>query len=106
MKHRSNRKPRGTWIPLFALALLLVPLAEGQKKNFDDTATVVAIEVPVNVTVDGEPVRGLTVDNFEILDGATGCRWQSPTRARARKARARPSSRSPGRARGKLRSGA
>lgn len=68
MKHRSNRKPRGIWIPL-AAALLLAPLAEGQKKSFDDTATVVAIEVPVNVTVDGDPVRGLTVDNFEVLDG-------------------------------------
>lgn len=40
-----------------------------QEKVFEGQARVVAIEVPVNVTDrDGEPVRGLTADSFEILD--------------------------------------
>ncbi len=61
-------KPSWNWTLLIALALLLVPVARGQK-NFTETASVVVIEVPVNVTVGGEPVRGLTIENFEVLDG-------------------------------------
>lgn len=37
--------------------------------EYTDTTSVVVVEVPVNVTTrDGEPVTGLTADNFEILD--------------------------------------
>lgn len=68
MKSRRNPQPSSNPMLLAALALLLAPAAEAQK-NFAETATVVVIEVPVNVTVDGEPVRGLTADNFEVLDG-------------------------------------
>ncbi len=46
----------------------MAPLAEAQKK-FAETATVIVVEVPVNVTVDGQPVRGLTAENFEVLEG-------------------------------------
>jgi len=35
----------------------------------DDTTTVVAVEVPVHVLVDGQPLRGLTREHFEIIDG-------------------------------------
>ena len=34
-----------------------------------DTTTVVAVEVPVHVLLDGEPLRGLGPEDFEILDG-------------------------------------
>lgn len=52
------------------LALPLGPLVEAQKNDkFADTATVLVVEVPVNVTVNGEPVRGLTAANFEVLEG-------------------------------------
>jgi VWFA-related protein len=41
-----------------------------QVPTFEGTSQVVSVEVPVNV-VDraGEPIRGLTVDDFEIYDG-------------------------------------
>jgi VWFA-related protein len=32
------------------------------------TTSVVAVEIPVEVTLDGKPMRGLTAANFEILD--------------------------------------
>lgn len=40
-----------------------------EKERFGDTTTVVAVEVPVQVIRQGDPVRGLTVDDFEILEG-------------------------------------
>lgn len=57
----------------FALTLLALlpaaPAAAQQRRGFSDVTTVVVVEVPVYVTKDGEPVRGLTADNFEITDG-------------------------------------
>ena len=57
----------------FALGLLAVlpvaPAAAQQRRGFSDVTTVVVVEVPVYVTKDGEPVRGLTANNFEITDG-------------------------------------
>lgn len=38
-------------------------------QTFGETAEVVVVEVPVQVIKDGEPVRGLTADNFEVYDG-------------------------------------
>ena len=53
-----------------ALALLLVGsgLASGQTR-FTDVTDVVIVEIPVQVIHDGEPVRGLTAENFEVRDG-------------------------------------
>ncbi len=53
---------------LLGASLLATPGA-AQRKGFGDVTTVVVVEVPVYVTKDGEPVRGLTADNFEITDG-------------------------------------
>lgn len=59
--------------PLVLLALLLVgsPLHSQDRpaKTFSDTASVVVIEVPVNVVDDGVPVRGLKAENFRVFDG-------------------------------------
>lgn len=44
-------------------------LARAADPKFSDTAQVVAVEVPVQVVADGQPVRGLTADNFEVYDG-------------------------------------
>jgi VWFA-related protein len=38
-------------------------------RTFGETTSVVAVEVPVQVIVDGKPVRGLTRENFEVVDG-------------------------------------
>lgn len=37
--------------------------------SFADRSQVVAIEIPVQVTLDGEPVRGLSEQDFEVLEG-------------------------------------
>ncbi len=64
--------------PIARLALLLallVPLAPAaspaQEGRFGETASVVVVEVPVQVTKDGKPVRGLTAESFEVFDGKT-----------------------------------
>src|SRR3954451_10406610 len=45
-----------------------VPPAGAQ--TFEGTSQVLAVEVPVNVIgKDGEPVRGMAADDFEVYDG-------------------------------------
>ncbi len=60
---------------LLALLPLLLALAPArlpaQAGRFGDTASVVVVEVPVQVVKDGKPVRGLTAENFEVWDGKT-----------------------------------
>jgi VWFA-related protein len=43
--------------------------AAAPTQRFGESAEVVVVEVPVQVVKDGEPVRGLTADNFEVYDG-------------------------------------
>ena len=53
-----------------ALALLLGPLAAtAQRTRHTEEVTTVVVEVPVHVVHNGAPVRGLTAEDFEILDG-------------------------------------
>ena len=40
-----------------------------KKAQFSDTTTVTAVEVPVQVTSGGNPLRDLTKEDFELLDG-------------------------------------
>jgi VWFA-related protein len=64
-------------LPL-CLVLLAAPLSAQKARNaetpdsadrFEETSQVVAVEVPVNVIGrDGQPVRGLTANDFEIFD--------------------------------------
>lgn len=49
-------------------ALAAVLLAPASAQEYADTTSVVVVEVPVNVTRDGEPVTGLTAEDFEITD--------------------------------------
>lgn len=39
--------------------------------RFTESTSVVAVEIPVQVVANGEPVRGLGVDNFEVFSGRT-----------------------------------
>ncbi|MGB6849442.1 MAG: hypothetical protein WBG05_14705, partial [Thermoanaerobaculia bacterium] len=59
-------------------ALLLLVLVSGldgaatlhaQQQRFAEEATVVVVELPVQVMLDGEPVRDLTADDFEVVEG-------------------------------------
>jgi VWFA-related protein len=55
---------------LLPLLLLPAPLPAAQQPTFEGTSQVVAVEVPVNVIDrDGQPVRGLTRDDFQVFDG-------------------------------------
>lgn len=63
-------------LALALLALTLSGPAAGQNDKpsrtdtFEGTSQVVAVEVPVNVVGrDGQPVRGLTAEDFEVFDG-------------------------------------
>lgn len=55
-------------IGTLAISAALAP-ADAQRRQFDDTTTVTLVEVPVQVTVDGDPLKTLTKDNFEIVEG-------------------------------------
>lgn len=60
---------------LCAGALLLAAAADAQRgrrqrqAQFSDTATVTVVEVPVQVITSGDPLRGLTRNDFELFDG-------------------------------------
>jgi VWFA-related protein len=54
---------------LTAALLSLAPSLPAAEPTFSDVTDVVVVEVPVQVLRDGEPVRGLTADDFEIYEG-------------------------------------
>lgn len=58
-------------IVVAVLALLVPPVATAQDRSqtFSGSADVVAVEIPVQVLQDGEPVRGLKASDFEIYEG-------------------------------------
>jgi VWFA-related protein len=58
---------------LVSLVLLaaVAPLQAQDPPRFGGSTSVLVVEVPVNVTKDGKPVRGLTAENFELTDGKT-----------------------------------
>jgi VWFA-related protein len=61
----------GIWILLGGVACTAAgaPAALAQEQGFAETTEVVAVEVPVQVVRDGEPVRGLTAADFEVYEG-------------------------------------
>ncbi|HYH44199.1 MAG TPA: VWA domain-containing protein, partial [Thermoanaerobaculia bacterium] len=52
-----------------ALALALLASVPAPAQRFGESADVVAVEIPVQVVRDGEPVRGLTAADFEVFEG-------------------------------------
>ena len=54
-----------------ALPLLLLLLATPvpAQETFEEATDVLVVEIPVQVTRDGAPVRGLTAEDFEVKDG-------------------------------------
>lgn len=56
---------------IFALIILFALLGHAtfsQEDRFENIKSVVAVEVPVTVLRDGQPVREMTADDFEIVD--------------------------------------
>lgn len=75
---RPNRmsSSRHVVVTACAAALLLAAVsAEAQRgrrqkqAEFSDTTTVTVVEVPVQVSRSGDPLRDLTLDDFELFDG-------------------------------------
>jgi VWFA-related protein len=69
--NRSSRLQCLTAALAFAgLGLALTPVPGGAaQQTFSESTQVLAVEVPVQVVKDGEPVRGLTAADFEVYDG-------------------------------------
>ncbi len=69
---RPPRRRLPVWLAVAAISVAALgatgPVA-AQKERFADQATVVVVEIPVQVTLDGRPMRGLTTDDFEVLEG-------------------------------------
>ena len=56
------------WLGMAASVLAQAPSGAEPTETFRGETSTVMVEVPVEVTLDGAPVRGLTADNFEIVD--------------------------------------
>ncbi|HET9229159.1 MAG TPA: VWA domain-containing protein [Thermoanaerobaculia bacterium] len=56
---------RGSLFVVLSLLAAALPVAA----QFSETQDVVVVEVPVQVLRDGEPVRGLTAADFEVVEG-------------------------------------
>lgn len=56
-------------VGFLALALAGASEVAGQQARFGGEETVVAVEIPVQVLVDGKPVTGLSRENFEVREG-------------------------------------
>ena len=72
---RKPARDRGAIVAAVTAMLLLVttPLAYPQgsrsHQRFEDATEVILVQIPVYAIKNGEPVRGLTADNFEVLEG-------------------------------------
>ena len=73
MKRSAGTRPALNSIPLaFLASALLCPTGAlyAQPETYEDTTDVIEIQVPVNVTSkSGEPVRGLSAEDFQLIDG-------------------------------------
>src|SRR5262245_57434760 len=68
MKNMKSMKRRSK-IWLLGLVAVGLGAAVVWAQTFVESTQVVVVEVPVQVTRDGEPVRGLTAADFELYDG-------------------------------------
>jgi len=65
----STLRRRGGTACLLGLLCLALAAAASLAQTFSETASTVVVEVPVQVVRDGQPVRGLTREDFEVFDG-------------------------------------
>src|SRR5436853_3234031 len=65
---RASRLQRFAAVAV-AAGLGLAPWPGFAQQTFSESTNVVAVEIPVQVVKDGEPVRGLTANDFEVYDG-------------------------------------
>jgi VWFA-related protein len=55
-----------TFMACLGLLLLAAPLAAGTPPTYSDVTEVNVVEIPVQVLIDGKPVRDLKADNFAV----------------------------------------
>jgi VWFA-related protein len=68
---RLTALPARFAVYLAACLAAALPLAAQKDQGFIESTEVLAVEVPVQVLRNGEPVRGLTAADFEIWEGRT-----------------------------------
>ena len=56
-------------VPAAAAGPVAGPAAAADRQGFAEVTEVTAVEIPVQVVRNGEPVRGLTAADFEIWEG-------------------------------------
>jgi VWFA-related protein len=66
---RAIAKLVGIFLPLALVAAGTAAPVGAQATRFGAEETVVAVEIPVQVLVDGQPVQGLDRSNFEVFEG-------------------------------------
>ncbi len=70
---QTRPRPYRAWCARCAAATALLAVAAAtagaQRREFSETTTVLAVEIPVQVLADGLPVRGLTREHFEVFEG-------------------------------------
>ena len=64
---RCRRTVAAVALAILPGGVIATPPAAGQ--TFAESTDVVVVQVPVNVLIDGRPVRGLAADDFVLLDG-------------------------------------
>lgn len=62
-------KRSGAWLCCVALGLLPAIAWSAKPGQFTESTEVLVVEVPVQVLKNGEPVRGLTAEDFELWEG-------------------------------------
>ena len=67
MKHGSRLHRSALLLAVAGLGVISWP--GGAQQTFSESTNVIAVEVPVQVVKDGEPVRGLKAGDFEVYDG-------------------------------------
>jgi VWFA-related protein len=56
-------------VTMAAVAMAAAPAPQQPQQTFSGSTDVVEVEVPVQVVRDGQPVRGLKAEDFEVYDG-------------------------------------
>jgi VWFA-related protein len=69
MRQRLRVGWLGAAVAIGTITLALPAAAPLRAQTFSGTAEVVEVEVPVQVVRDGQPVRGLTANDFELTEG-------------------------------------
>src|SRR5581483_883221 len=66
---RRHRPLALAFVLLAGTAIAALAASKSTSGKFTESTATVVVEVPVQVVRDGQPVRGLTKDDFQVYDG-------------------------------------